>query len=74
MTWSLKYALVALTNCVNWNDTSDTAPIPVSTRSIWNEPPSGRRLTVYCALVTSVGLYSALIARNAAARWLTWRV
>ena len=61
-------------SCASWKLTSDTAPMPVSTRSIWKEPPSGLRPTVYCALVTSVGVYSALMARNAAPRWVTWRV
>jgi len=36
------------------------------TRSIWKDPPSGFRSVKYCAVVTSEGTYSALIARNAA--------
>ena len=60
--------------CAIWNETSDTAPMPVRTRSISNAPPSGRRLTVYCAFSTSAGVYSALIVRKAAARWVVWRV
>ncbi len=74
MTWSAKKVRLALMTWASWKLTSETAPMPLSTRSISNEPPRGRRLTVNCALLTTAGVYSVLNARKAAARWVVWRV